>query len=78
MTDHEDLNFSTNQIWATKEIVEHVFLSLYWIYYNIHSLFYIFIFLTVEVLGILFPDAGIEPTPAAWEGEVLTTGFVGP
>ena len=33
-----------------------------------------FWFFGQEACGILAPRPGIEPTPPAWEGEVLTTG----
>ena len=49
------------------------FLSLYWIYYNIASVF-MFWFFGREACGILPPWPGIEPAPTALEGDVLTTG----
>ena len=37
-------------------------------------LFYVFWFFDCEACGILAPHPGIEPTPPALEGKVLTTG----
>lgn len=34
-------------------------------------------FLGHKTYGILAPDQGVEPTPSALEGEVLTTGPAG-
>ena len=36
-----------------------------------------FCFFGCEACGILAPQPGIEPTPPALEGEVLTTGPLG-
>ena len=36
-------------------------------------LFYVLFFFGPEACGILAPRPGIEPTPSALEGEVLTT-----
>ena len=47
------------------------FKSLYWIYYNIVSIL-CFGFFGHKAYGILAPQPGIEPTPPALEGEVLT------
>ena len=49
-----------------------IFLSLYWICYNIVSM--LFWFSCSEACGILAPQPGIKPTPPALEGKVLTTG----
>ena len=40
-------------------------------------LFYVFWFFGREACGILAPRPGIEATPLALEGEVLTTGLPG-
>ena len=52
--------------------VDYFFLSLFWIFYNIASVL-CFGFLAMRY-GILAPWPGIEPTPAAFEGKVLTIG----
>ena len=49
------------------------FLSLYWICYNTASVL-CFGFLVIRHVGILAPPPGIEPTAAALECEVVTTG----
>ena len=48
----------------------------YLIYYNIASVL-CFQFFGNEAYGILAPQPGIEPTPPALEGEILTTGPAG-
>ena len=53
--------------------VGYFFLNLYWICYNIASVF-CFRFFDREACGILAPQPGIEPAPPALEGEVSTTG----
>ena len=53
-----------------------LFLSLYWIYYNIASVL-CFEFFGLEACGILAPWLGIEPTPLALGGKVLTSGLSG-
>ena len=64
------------------------FYSLYWICYSIVSVFWVFFFFGPVACGILVtptppyptsphltpPHPGIEPTPPALKGEVLTTG----
>ena len=37
-------------------------------------LFYVLAFFGHEARGILVPQPGIEPTPPALEGKILTTG----
>ena len=49
------------------------FERLYWMCYNVDSVFYILVF-DHEAYEILAPWPGIEPTPPSLEGEVLTTG----
>ena len=44
--------------------------KVYGIYYNIASV----LCFGVKASGILVPHPGIEPTPPALEGEILTTG----
>ena len=39
-------------------------------------LFYVLVF-GLEACGIIAPQPGIEPTPYALEGEILTTGPLG-
>ena len=39
--------------------------------------FFMFWFFGCEACGILAPQPGVEPTPPALEGEVLTTGLPG-
>ena len=46
-------------------------LNLYWICYNIASLLCYF---GHKTCGILAPQLGIKPAPAALESKVLTTG----
>ena len=50
--------------------------SLYWICYNIVSVFFIFYFYFFchEACRILAPQPGIDSSLVAFEGEVLTTG----
>ena len=55
------------------QAVNMVFRHLYWICYNVASVFMIWIF-DLEVHGILGPWPGIEPSPLALESEVSTTG----
>ena len=51
------------------------FLILYWICYNIASIFFMHcFFFDHEACGILAPWPGIEPSTPALEGEALTTG----
>ena len=50
-----------------------VFLSLYWICYNFASGLS-FVFFGPKACGILVSRLGIEPSPPALEGKVLTTG----
>ena len=52
------------------------FESVYWICYNIASVLYIYIF-DQEACGILASQPGMEPTPPALEGKLLTTGLPG-
>ena len=49
------------------------FKSLCWIYYTIVSVL-CFVYFGLEACGILVPRPGIEPTPPAQKGKVLTTG----
>ena len=51
-------------------------LCLYWIYCNIASVLCFEVF-GHEACGILVPWLGIEPTPLALGGEVLTSGLSG-
>ena len=44
---------------------------------ELNCLFYVWVFLAAEASGILAPQPGIEPTPSALEGKVLTTGPLG-
>ena len=53
-----------------------LFKSLYYICYNIVSVF-MFWFFGCEACGILVPQSGIESAPLALEGKVLTTGLPG-
>ena len=58
------------------------FYSLYWICYNNVTICYNIVFLMFwffghEAPGILAPQPGIEPTPSALKGEVITTGLPG-
>ena len=46
-------------------------------FFTILFLFYVFGFFGREACGILAPQPGIEPTPHALEGAVLTTGLRG-
>ena len=52
------------------------FKSLYWICYNIASLFMFWLF-GLEAGGILAPALGTEPALPPLEGRILTTGSPG-
>ena len=55
--------------------VDHFLKSLYWIYYNIASMFVVVVVvLATEACGIPTPQAGIKPMPLALEGKILATG----
>ena len=49
------------------------FLSLYWICYNIASLFLMFWFFGCEACSILASQPGVEPTPLMLMDKVITT-----
>ena len=58
--------------------VDHFFLSLYWICYNVASIFFfffIFWFSCPKASGIFAPWPRIQPVFPALEGKVLTTGL---
>ena len=48
--------------------------KVFTVFVTILLLFYLLIFLAPHGMWILVPQPGIEPTPPALEGEVLTTG----
>ena len=54
-----------------------LFLSLYWICYNIASVVFMFWFFGHEACGIPAPQQGISPAPLALEGKFPNTGWPG-
>ena len=65
-----DLQIFNRLHWLVDEVQTHLYLSLYWIYYNIVSVL-CFDFFDHESRGILAPRPGIKPTLSVLEGAIL-------